>query len=59
MLCLGKYVVDLMIKVLIVEVVRGWEIKLEDEQGGEWAWEEDTWALPPELRIACVKRDER
>lgn len=56
--CLGKYVVDLMTKALIVEVVRGWEVKLEDEKGGEWVWEEDTWAVPPKLRIACVKRIE-
>lgn len=55
--CLGKYVVDLMMKALIVEVVRGWEVRLEDEKGAGWKWEEDTWTVPQELRIACVKRD--
>ena len=57
--CLGKYVVDLMMKALIVELVKGWEVKLEDQKGGQWTWNEDTWALPPQLRIACVKRVER
>jgi gliotoxin/aspirochlorine/mycotoxins biosynthesis cytochrome P450 monooxygenase len=56
--CLGKYVVDLMMKALIVQVVKGWEVKLEDAQGAPWKWDEDTWTLPPELRIACVKRQE-
>lgn len=56
--CLGKYVVDLIMKALIVEVVRDWMVKLEDEKGVEWEWKEDTWTLPPELRIACVKRNE-
>ena len=55
--CLGKYVVDLMMKALIVEVVSGWEVKLENEKGAEWTWQEDTWALPPDMRIACVARD--
>ena len=55
--CLGKYVVDLMMKALIVEVVRGYEVKLEKENGAVWTWDEDTWALPPDMRIACVRRD--
>lgn len=54
--CLGKYVVDLMMKALIVEIVKGWEVKLENEKGEAWKWEEETWALPPDMRIACVKR---
>lgn len=57
-ICLGKYVVDLMMKALIVQVVAGYEVKLEDEQGAPWKWEEDTWAIPPQLRIACVRRAE-
>ncbi|KAH8706138.1 cytochrome P450, partial [Phaeosphaeriaceae sp. PMI808] len=55
--CLGRYMVDLMMKALIVEVVRGWEVMLEDEKGGAWSWDhENTWALPPDMRIACAKR---
>ncbi|KAF2873115.1 cytochrome P450 [Massariosphaeria phaeospora] len=56
--CLGKYVVDLMMKALIVELVRGFELKLEDVEGKAWAWEQDTWALDPAMRIACVRRSE-
>ncbi|KAF2850553.1 cytochrome P450 [Plenodomus tracheiphilus IPT5] len=56
--CLGKYVVDLMMKAIIVEVVKGWEVKLENERGESWKWDEDTWSVPAELRIACVKRTE-
>ncbi|KAF2824189.1 cytochrome P450 [Ophiobolus disseminans] len=55
--CLGKYVVDLMMKALIVELVKGWEVKLEHEKGGDWEWDQDTWALPQDMRIACVKRE--
>jgi len=54
--CLGKYVVDLMMKALIVEVIKNWEVKIEHEDGKPWDWAEDTWTLPPEMRIACVKR---
>ncbi|KAI8938366.1 hypothetical protein NX059_004261 [Plenodomus lindquistii] len=54
--CLGKYVVDLMMKAIVVEVVKGWELKLENDQGDTWKWDENTWSMPTDLRIACVKR---
>lgn len=54
--CLGKYVVDLMMKAIVVEVVTKWEVKLEDDHGDKWKWDEETWSLPANLRIACVKR---
>lgn len=55
--CLGKYVVDLMMKALIVEVVKGWEVRLENEKGETWKWDEETWTVVPEMRITCVKRE--
>lgn len=54
--CLGKYIVDLMMKTLIVELVRGWDIKLENEKKEQWAWNQDNWSLDPSMRIACTKR---
>lgn len=54
--CLGKYVVDLMMKALIVEVVKGWEVKLEKAGGDAWVWVEETWNVPDDMRIACVRR---
>ncbi|KAH9883197.1 hypothetical protein J1614_000053 [Plenodomus biglobosus] len=56
--CLGKYVVDLMMKAMLVEVVERWEVKLENDHGDVWKWDEETWSLPADLRIACVKRME-
>lgn len=54
--CLGKYVVDLMLKALIVQVVKNFVVSIKHENGEEWAWNEDTWTLPPELRISCSRR---
>jgi cytochrome P450 len=54
--CLGKYVVDLIMKALLVEVIKAWEVKLEHKDGTEWILEEGTWILPPDMRIACIKR---
>ncbi|KAF2790191.1 cytochrome P450 [Melanomma pulvis-pyrius CBS 109.77] len=49
--CLGKYVVDLMMKALIVELVRGWELRIESEK--EWANME---VLDSSMKIACTRR---
>jgi cytochrome P450 len=56
--CLGKYIVDLMMKSLIVELVKGWELKLQNEEGKEWQFTEETWTLDPGMRIACKKRSD-
>ncbi|KAH7070903.1 cytochrome P450 [Paraphoma chrysanthemicola] len=48
--CLGKYVA------IIVETIRGWQIKLEHATGEDWKWDPDTWTLPPDLRILCKRR---
>ncbi|KAF2269476.1 cytochrome P450 [Lojkania enalia] len=55
-ICLGKYIVDLMMKALIVELVRNWELKLENEEGKPRPWNQDTWALDPAMRIGCTRR---
>jgi cytochrome P450 len=52
--CLGKYVVDLMMKALIFEVVTQWEIKLAHANGEAWALEEDTWVLPKDGKQSCI-----
>ena len=54
--CLGRHVADLIIKVLVVELVKGWELRLEREQGKEWEWDEETWIHHPSMRITCVRR---
>ena len=49
--CLGKYVVDLLMKALIVELVRDWDLKLENEK--DW---ENLERLDSSMKIACTKR---
>lgn len=55
--CLGRHAADLIIKVLVVELVKGWELRLEGEQGKEWEWDKETWIHHPSMRITCVRRD--
>jgi hypothetical protein len=43
-------------KALLVEVIKGWKVKLEHKDGAEWILEEGTSTMPPDMHIACIKR---
>ncbi|KAL4886434.1 cytochrome p450 monooxygenase GliC [Aspergillus karnatakaensis] len=57
--CLGRYVADLIIRVFLVELVKGWEVGfLEGEGAGEKGWERDlgSWITHPRMRLVCERR---
>ena len=55
----GKYTDECdLVKTLIIELVRGWDIKLENDKKEQWAWNQDNWTLDPLMRIACTKRSD-
>lgn len=51
--CLGKYVVDLIIRVLIAHLVENYRLDLDDSTN----WEKDpaTWILHPNTKLRCEK----
>lgn len=48
--CVGKYVADLAIRMLLVVLVEGWEMGMREGEGEEATWERDreTWIYPSE-----------
>ena len=54
--CMGKYVADAMIKILIIELVTGWDLMLDNDN--DWKYDEETWIHHPAMRIKCVQRNE-
>ncbi|KAF2014861.1 cytochrome P450 [Aaosphaeria arxii CBS 175.79] len=57
-LCVGKYVADLMLKTMIVELVKDWELKLVKENGEPWAFDPETcFSLDdPDMRLSYTRR---
>ncbi|KAH8722619.1 cytochrome P450 monooxygenase [Phaeosphaeriaceae sp. PMI808] len=65
--CLGKYVVELILRSLLVEILENWSIsmsvgaKMQDkEKGGneedeemDWPWDDETWIHHPDLVLKC------
>ena len=53
--CMGKYVADLMIRILLVHVIRGYELSFLSTEG-EWKRNSHTWITHPDMTIRCVRR---
>lgn len=53
--CLGKYVADLSMRVLLAELITGWELTMR-ENGSEWERLGGMWINHPDLMVGCVER---
>lgn len=55
--CMGKFVADVIIKVLLVHLVEEYELRLlESDMVGEWATDPDSWINHPVATLRCTKR---
>ncbi len=52
--CMGKYVADLVIRLALLHLVRGYELSLLD--GGEWTRNTQSWITHPDFQLRCVRR---
>ncbi|TEY30137.1 hypothetical protein BOTCAL_0894g00020 [Botryotinia calthae] len=61
--CLGKYLAELILRSVIIEILENWQISLElatgqRENGGEnngmnWPWDDELWIHSPNLLLIC------
>ncbi|KAI9880684.1 MAG: hypothetical protein M1830_001317 [Pleopsidium flavum] len=54
--CMGKYVADLIIRVLLVHLVEKYELGLL-KTGEEWARDPETWINHPQMQLKCELRE--
>lgn len=62
--CLGKYVADLIIRMLLVKLVEGYELEMRDEDKDEdeekvWQRDRETWINHPKMLVRCVRKGEK
>ncbi|KAI0888105.1 putative cytochrome P450 oxidoreductase GliC-like protein [Annulohypoxylon maeteangense] len=67
--CLGKYVAELLLRTVVVEILENWQISLdnsegkggketmggngEDEEDMNWPWDDEMWIHHPDLFLKC------
>ncbi|MCJ1380198.1 hypothetical protein MMC17_003301 [Xylographa soralifera] len=54
--CMGKYVADLIIRVLLVQIVEGFQLSLP-VTGEEWSRASETWINHPQIKLICIKME--
>lgn len=57
--CMGKYVADLVIRMLLVELVDGFELDVKEEgdrEQGAWGRDRETWINHPKMLVKCARR---
>lgn len=55
--CMGKYLADLVIRMLLVELVERFELELRKEDvAGKWERDRETWINHPEMLLKCTRR---
>lgn len=52
--CMGKYVADVMIRVLLEYLVRNYRLETEEEDG-QWARSAESWITHPDVTIKCER----
>lgn len=52
--CMGKYVADVMIRVLLEYLVKHYRLETE-EKAKQWARNAESWITHPDLLIKCTK----
>jgi len=63
--CMGKYVADLILRTVVVEVLEKWRISfVVAKEGGEkreemdWPWDDEMWIHHPDLWLKCMPTHE-
>lgn len=55
--CMGKYVADLVIRMLLVELMERFELDVRDEdRAGVWGRDRETWINHPKMLVRCERR---
>ena len=55
--CMGKYVADLVIRMLLVRLVEGFELEMrEEDSAGAWERDRETWINHPKMLVKCERR---
>ena len=58
--CMGKYVADLVIRMLLVKLVNGFELEMrEEDQRGIWERDRQTWINHPKMLVKCKRRQSK
>lgn len=55
--CMGKYVADMMMRVLMVHMVENYELGLMEDEAKEWARDPLNWINHPQMKLRCEKRN--
>lgn len=55
--CMGKYVADLILRVLLAQLVQGYELALLDGMEKDWARNGEMWISHPSMDLRCKKRE--
>lgn len=55
--CMGKYVADLIIRVLLVHLVENYQLSLVDP-GAEWVRSSESWITHPDFLVRCEPREQ-
>ena len=53
--CMGKYVVEVLIRVLLVHLVSRYRLSLREEDKGKWSRSAESWITHPDMLIRCAK----
>ncbi|KAI8957382.1 putative cytochrome P450 oxidoreductase GliC-like protein [Daldinia sp. FL1419] len=64
--CLGKYVAELVLRSIVVEILESWDISLDiktspqekeksdsEEENMDWPWDDEMWIHHPDLLLKC------
>lgn len=55
--CMGKYLADLVIRMLLVELVEGFELDMgREDRAGIWGRDRETWINHPKMLVKCERR---
>lgn len=58
--CMGKYVADLIIRMLLVELVEGYELELRSEdKEAVWQRDRETWINHPKMLVKCEPKAQK
>lgn len=58
--CLGRYVADLVIRSLMVELVTSWDLgTVAKDAEGDWKRDGETWINHPKMVVKCEKRESK
>ena len=53
--CMGRYVADVIIRALVVELIENWELHLPKHLVGKnWERDAQTWITHPQMKLICV-----